>query len=190
MFVRMTRVESSPDELDAAIAHYRDQVASQVKNLPGYLGAALHADRATLGTRQSLMMWDNEETLRSSEQTAERLRGQVGSTGGSRVMDVDRLEVLLQERSGPFKPGAFLRNVDMQGSPDQIDAMVQYIRDQVAPVPTRQTRVPGGGHDSQPTGRTARGLARFGTALPNARPASPHCGSFDRKPGRSRARRK
>ena len=133
MFVRMTRVESSPDELDAAIAHYRDQVANQVKNLPGYLGAALHADRAT-GTRQSLMMWDSEETLRSSEQTAERLRGQVGSTGGSRVMDVDRLEVLLQERSGPFKPGAFLRNVDMQGSPDQIDAMVQYIREQVAPV--------------------------------------------------------
>ena len=60
MFVRMTRVESSPDELDAAIPHYRDQVASQVKNLPGYLGAALHADRAT-GTRQSLMMWDSED---------------------------------------------------------------------------------------------------------------------------------
>jgi heme-degrading monooxygenase HmoA len=132
----MTTAESSPEQLDNAITHYREQVAAQLKTQPGFVGAAMHVNRTT-GARVSLIAWDTEEALQASEQTAERLRAEVGSVGG-RVTNVDRFELLLQARNGPPKPGAFSRNTDIQGSPDQIDATVEFAREQGVPLLKQQ----------------------------------------------------
>jgi heme-degrading monooxygenase HmoA len=137
MFLRLTKIEGTPEQIEPALAHYREQVVPRVRNLPGFVGAAVHVDRRT-GTRLGLSMWETEEALRGSEQVSQAVRTDMVPATSGRVIEVDQFELLLQERNGPPKPGAFNRTNDIQGSPGQIDAALEFVRGQVVPTPKEQ----------------------------------------------------
>src|ERR1041384_7749644 len=73
MFLRMTKIEGTPEQIESPLAHYQEQVVPRVRNLPGFVGAGVHVDRLT-GTRLGLSMWETEEALRGSEQVSQAVR--------------------------------------------------------------------------------------------------------------------
>ena len=137
MFVRVTRTEGDPAKLEQAIATYQQQVIPRARQMAGFAGAVLLADRST-GAGLSVTYWQSEEALRESEPAADTLRAQVAQTTGARVQEVERFEIVLQERTAPPQAHTFVRVNTVYGSPDRIDESVRFVREQVTPVLKQQ----------------------------------------------------
>ena len=132
MFVRLTRVQNQLDRLDDGIANYQQQLLPRARDLPGFEGAVLLVDR-TSGAGVSVTYWESEEALRASEQGAETLRTQASQTTGATVRDIDRFELVLVERTAPPQANTFVRINDVRSTPDKMDPMIQFAREQVLP---------------------------------------------------------
>src|ERR1700738_505519 len=102
MFVRMTRVETAPDHLEEASKIWEQQVMPATRPLAGFAGAILLADRST-GQGLSVTYWADEAALRASDAGADARRAQIAQATGAQVLDVDRLELVVLERSAPPK---------------------------------------------------------------------------------------
>src|SRR6266568_8757440 len=98
MFVRMTRIEGA-DKFEQAIASGGPQTGS-LQDLPGFAGAVLLVDRAT-NAGITVTYWDTPEALQASEEAGEKLRKSIAQETGSRVVEVDRFEQVIQERVKP-----------------------------------------------------------------------------------------
>jgi len=95
MWARISRIEGSPEALDAVVANVNDEVIPGVKQMPGFAGAYFLADRET-GRFLAMTLWDSEEQLRAGEEAANRLReGSASATGGT-ITGVERYEVIAQ----------------------------------------------------------------------------------------------
>jgi heme-degrading monooxygenase HmoA len=81
----------------------------------------------------SVTYWATEAALRASDTVADARRAQISQATGSRVLEVDRFELVLWERSAPPKAKTFVRINDIQGSPAKIDDGVRFVREQVVP---------------------------------------------------------
>ena len=94
MNVRASRIVADPAKVAAdGGASYRAMVES-MRNSVGFLGALLLVDRDT-GNSLGLTFWENEETLRASEELANTFRRDGASTVGAVAEPiVERFEVL------------------------------------------------------------------------------------------------
>ncbi|MEX0629144.1 MAG: hypothetical protein WEE67_01750 [Chloroflexota bacterium] len=66
--------------------------------LAGFQGVLSLIDRAT-GKSITITLWQDEETMRASEEAANRLRTQSAEAAGESVVSVERYEVALSELS-------------------------------------------------------------------------------------------
>jgi len=137
MFVRLTRVQNQPDRVDAAIANYQQDLLPQARKLPGFNGAILGVNR-TSGAGISVTFWESEEMLRSSEQGAATIRAQATQTTGATVGDIDAFELMVVERTAPPRANTYVRVNDVRSTPDKVDAMIQFAREQVLPAVRNQ----------------------------------------------------
>jgi len=131
MFVRATWIQSAPERLDERISDY-PKTMSGFEALDGYLGAALLVNRST-GAGASISYWATAEAMQASEEVGASIRGQA-SGGDIQVRDVDRFEIVIQERTRQPRSGTFIRTNDLHGSPAKADATIAFARDQVLPV--------------------------------------------------------
>ncbi|MFE3328948.1 hypothetical protein [Streptomyces sp. NPDC059176] len=69
-----------------------EAVVKQVKWMPGFLGVYYLVDRAT-GRAVSLTLWEDEETMRDSEERTDQIRQDTARREGQRVLSVERFEV-------------------------------------------------------------------------------------------------
>ena len=136
MFVRATRIQNSSDRVDDGLADY-EQAAAQMRGMPGNAGAILMADRAS-GVGMSVTFWETEDALRASEQPTDGLRAQLAQSTGATVIDVDRFELVLNEGVAPPRAHTFVRGNDLKGSPDRVDATLQFVRERVVPLLKQQ----------------------------------------------------
>jgi hypothetical protein len=65
----------------------------------------------------------------SAEGMGVAARTEAAERTGLHVTDVDRFEVLLQDRVAPSQAGTFGRTTELRGSPDKIDATVAFMKD-------------------------------------------------------------
>jgi heme-degrading monooxygenase HmoA len=132
MFVRLTRVQNQLDRLDAAIANYQQVLLPQARQLSGFNGAVLLVDRSS-GAGISVTYWETEEAVRASEQGAAAIRAQATQATGATVGDIDAFELVIVERTNPPEANSFARVNEVRSSPDKIDAMIQFTREQILP---------------------------------------------------------
>src|SRR4051812_49019635 len=85
MHARMFAFEGSPDEIEGAVGLARDEIVLLERQMPGFRGLILLADRDARRL-VSLSFWESEELMEQSEASA-RMLARLGaqSIGGKRV---------------------------------------------------------------------------------------------------------
>jgi len=131
MFARMTRATGPADKLDELIARYQKTLLPSIATRPGYLGGLLLVDRR-MGSGRSFTYWQDETSMRESEQMATEARAQVAQLG-EQVEEPERYELVLQERVAAPHPNVFVRVNEMRGSVERIDDVLEFARQQALP---------------------------------------------------------
>jgi hypothetical protein len=98
MFARVSRFEGSPEGIDEALGHVREQILPQIQRQDGSKGLIALGDRRS-GTVLGVTLWESEEDMRASEEEADRLREESAEVSNQTVADVKRYEVSLFEVS-------------------------------------------------------------------------------------------
>lgn len=155
MFIRGTRVQTPPDKLEAAIAHFKEKIVPTARATPGNLGAALLVDRKT-GAGVGITYWESAKAVAASEQMGIKARTRSAAEVGTEIVNVERFELVIMERIEPAKAGTFVRANTLNADPAKVDALTVFMRNQVLPVLKAQKglRAVVMGIDRQ-TGRTA-----------------------------------
>ncbi len=98
MHARVTTTQAAPESADESLKVVREQVLPQARQIPGFAGVLSLVDRET-GKGITVTLWESEAALRTSEEAADRLRGQaVSAVEGSELLSVERYEVAIDER--------------------------------------------------------------------------------------------
>lgn len=95
MFARVNRFQDDPAKLEESERIAEQEVIPQLQRVPGFLGVLSLVDRAS-GESLAITFWESEEAMRSSEQNADRVRGELKERTGSNVVSVERYEVSLR----------------------------------------------------------------------------------------------
>ena len=132
MYTRVTRVQESPEAIDAGIAFFKEKVVPMAKAAPGNTGVILLVDRKT-GAGMGITVWATAQALSASEQMGISSRTQsVAATGGS-IVNVERGEQVIMERAQPPMVGSFVRLNTVAGDPKKIDNAIKFVEQQVLP---------------------------------------------------------
>jgi hypothetical protein len=128
MYARISYFKGTAAQIDAATALIRDRIEPSLRTLAGFLGSATVVDHAT-GEGHSATYWSTGADMASAEGMSVAARMEAAERTGLHVTDVDRFEVLLQDRVAPSAVGTFGRTTELRGSPDRIDATVAFMRE-------------------------------------------------------------
>jgi len=96
MFARVSTFQGSPESVDGLVRQARERVIPSVSRDAGYHGMLLLAERGS-GKSIAMTLWEDEATVRASEDSANKLRADTAAAGGVQVVSVERFEVLLDE---------------------------------------------------------------------------------------------
>ena len=95
MHARVTTISGSPAEADAGIDTFRANVVPYVREHGS--GAILLIDRQS-GEAVAITLWQDEEAMRASEESANSLRAQAaGQMGATQTPRIGRYEVAVYE---------------------------------------------------------------------------------------------
>jgi heme-degrading monooxygenase HmoA len=126
MYVRAVWFEGAPDELEARVARYPQQM-QPMRAAPGCLGIAALADRET-GAGISVTYWDSQQSMLATEPQSETIRAQAVADSRLRVVDIDRFEMILVDRAAPPAAGSFARMTDVTVPAANVDAAAEVLR--------------------------------------------------------------
>jgi heme-degrading monooxygenase HmoA len=103
MYARVTTLEGSPDKMDDATRHVREQVLPQLQQMDGFEGFVTLADRQS-GKQLAVALWESEEALRATEEAVSSMRSGVAEAAGATVAGVESYEVAVFEvpSAGPI----------------------------------------------------------------------------------------
>ncbi len=86
---RVSRYQIPVDKVDAAIGLRTGQAATEVRRIPGNNGAYLLIDRKT-GAALSVTLWESEQALKASEETANQIRARNSESINATISGVER----------------------------------------------------------------------------------------------------
>jgi heme-degrading monooxygenase HmoA len=92
----MTKIQDLGANVDASIQTVREQVIPRASEMDGYKGFIGFVDRDS-GTFMSFTLWESEEAMRASEETANRLRSEVAKQLTTTEPTVKRFEAAIVE---------------------------------------------------------------------------------------------
>jgi heme-degrading monooxygenase HmoA len=130
--MRVTRVQSSPDQMDQTITDFTGEVIPVAQRARGYAGAAIYVNRET-GQAAGVTFWESAQALAASELMGIDTRKQAAESTGLNIVDVARFEIVLVDRTQPPRMSAFSRVDNGFMPPERLDAFANFIRDDVAP---------------------------------------------------------
>ena len=133
MFARSTWGELPPDKVGDLVVALRPSIDA-IAQCAGYQGAAVLANRES-GAAVVITYWESAETMQASEEVASGTRAAVTSRLPSlKITEIDRLEVVVQERSAPPQANTVVRTTDIRVPPDKLDQLVAFVRDRSLPL--------------------------------------------------------
>lgn len=94
MYARVSRYEVPMEKLDDDVRGV-DATQKRVTDMPGSLGLFYLMDRET-GKTMSITLWESEQAMRDSEAAANTLRTETSEAAMSKVMGIERYEVVAQ----------------------------------------------------------------------------------------------
>jgi hypothetical protein len=89
---RVSVLEGSADAIDENLDKTRGDTLPKVRAIDGNVGAIGLADRDN-GRVSLITLWDSADSMRASEQEADKLRERTAEIGGSKIANVARYEV-------------------------------------------------------------------------------------------------
>ncbi|MFE4957860.1 antibiotic biosynthesis monooxygenase family protein [Streptomyces sp. NPDC056653] len=92
MFARLSTYQGSPVPAEGDLTANWEAVLQQIQEASGFRGVFYLVDRAS-GKATSLTLWEDEEAMQASENSAARLREEVAHREGQRVASVEHFEV-------------------------------------------------------------------------------------------------
>jgi hypothetical protein len=96
MFARVTTFEGPADQLDEGTRYTRESVLPTARRDAGWKGVISLIDRGT-GKALTITLWETEDTMRATEEDANTLRGDIASSSGATIKNVERYEVAMFE---------------------------------------------------------------------------------------------
>ena len=130
MYLRVTVINSAPSKLEAGIANFNEKVVPAAEKIPGYRGATLIINRET-GQAAGSTLWESLEAMNKAEQMGQQARMQAEEATGAEVIDVDRFEITVLERSDEIKLPNYTRVTTAYGPLDRADKVEQLTRGEV-----------------------------------------------------------
>jgi heme-degrading monooxygenase HmoA len=96
MFARVSIGQGKPEQIEAGIRNFREQVGSAAKKMAGFKGSYLLVDRKS-GKMLGIALWDTEENLQASAKAAAQLRaGVMQAAATTKSPTVEIYEVAVQ----------------------------------------------------------------------------------------------
>jgi len=123
----------APDSMEKGITFFKETVVPMANSTPGNMGQVLLVDRES-GKGVGITMWDSPQALGASEQMGMTSRtGSIAVTGGQ-IVNVERMEQVINERVAPTQPGTSVRLNTIAGDPAKTDNAIKFVKNQVLPV--------------------------------------------------------
>lgn len=95
MHARVTRVENTPDKIEAVVTHLKEQIIPAAKKMAGFKGGYWLIERST-GRGLAVTLFESEAALKASEDAASQTRSGASQATGMKVTGVERYEVVAQ----------------------------------------------------------------------------------------------
>jgi heme-degrading monooxygenase HmoA len=93
MYARVSTFEGPPDQIDEGLRYMREEIMPKAfQEDEGFKGVLSLADRQS-GKTLTITFWESEETMRATEEEANRLRSELADAGGETIASVERYEV-------------------------------------------------------------------------------------------------
>ncbi len=96
MFARITRFEGPPERIDELRYAVVERILPALRRLEGFAGAMFLADHQS-GKVQVLIMWESEQAMNATEDSAYWFRAYSVETASEAVTDVERYEIVFSE---------------------------------------------------------------------------------------------
>jgi heme-degrading monooxygenase HmoA len=134
MFIRGTRTQTPPDQLDGAVEIFQNRAVPVLRSAPGFFGAVLLADRKT-GSGIEITYWETVEALSASERVGVQTRAPVAKNMlGTRIGEVESYEIVILDRVQRPAPGEFARVNTILGDIEKVDLATSFVSNKVLPV--------------------------------------------------------
>lgn len=96
MFARITTYEGRPERVDEFRSAIEEHVLPALRRLPGFQGLLFLADRES-GKVLGVALWDTEQAMHASEESAYWFRAYGAEAAGERITGVERYEIILSD---------------------------------------------------------------------------------------------
>jgi len=97
MFARVSVFKGSGEAFDEAATNARENIAPALRELDGFAGLLVLADRST-GRSMSVTFWETEEAIRSSRDAATKMRDETAAKYDEEIIGVDEYDMVIDER--------------------------------------------------------------------------------------------
>jgi heme-degrading monooxygenase HmoA len=99
VFARITTYEGRPERVEEFRRAMVEHVMPALRRLPGFQGILFLADHQS-GKLLAVALWETEESMHASEESAYWFRAYGAETANERITGVERYEVILSELEG------------------------------------------------------------------------------------------
>jgi heme-degrading monooxygenase HmoA len=99
VFARITTYEGRPERVEEFRRAMVEHVMPALRRLPGFQGILFLADHQS-SKLLAVALWETEESLHASEESAYWFRAYGAETANERITGVERYEVILSELEG------------------------------------------------------------------------------------------
>jgi heme-degrading monooxygenase HmoA len=96
MHARVSVLEGPAEKIDEGVRVAKTEVLPAVGQEPGFKGIIFLGDRES-GKTIAVTFWEDEKTMRESEEHANQLRQQAADAEEASIKSVERFEVLVSE---------------------------------------------------------------------------------------------
>ena len=97
MHARLTQIQGSPEQIDAAVEMAKNDVLPTLQGCAGYKGFSVGVDRSS-GAMIGLSFFDSEENLRASDDAIRQKREETASTAGG-TAEVAHFEIVIDDEA-------------------------------------------------------------------------------------------
>jgi heme-degrading monooxygenase HmoA len=92
MYARVSTYAGTVENFDRGLEKVKSALMPRIQEEPGYKGAVSLIDRST-GKSLSITLWDSEEALRTSRQSANQIRSAAAAMSPAEILSVEEYEV-------------------------------------------------------------------------------------------------
>lgn len=126
MYARSTTITAQLGSIDAGIAHIRDEVLPALKELDGFVGLSMMADRDS-GRCIATSAWLGEDAMRASANQVAAIRNRAADIlGGS--AEVEEWDIAVMHRDHATHDGACVRTAWLQTDAGALDAAIEVYK--------------------------------------------------------------